>query len=114
MTLRRPRRSPTRPAIGCSEAIAIRYEVTIHDVSPTSTPRSRATCGRATTIIVEFSGTSRLPSATDSASDLKFTSPILGGKQLAQPLGRKRVRAGVVVPEVRIDVRARREDRAKA
>src|SRR5437773_5717719 len=146
MTWRRPRRSPTRPAIGCSAAIAMRYEVTIQLVSATSTLRSRATCGRATTIIVEFSGTSRLPSATEIASHRAFRSisrpglgargvgapgrvaereatrsslifisaRMLGREQIAQPLGGKRVRAGVVMSEVRVHVLPRLEHWTKA
>ena len=60
--------------MGLERGIAMRYDVTIHDVSATSTPRSRATCGSATTIIVEFSGTRRLPSATEIASHRPLTS----------------------------------------
>src|SRR4030081_2151766 len=79
ITRRRPRRSPIRPGMGCSEAIAIRYDVTIHEVAATSTRRSRATCGSATTIMVEFSGTSRLLIATEMASQRDVTGAILGG-----------------------------------
>src|SRR5258708_2106998 len=64
MNRRRPKRSPRRPAIGCSEAIAMRYDVTSHARVTRSAPRSRPMSGSATTIIVEFRGTSRLPSAT--------------------------------------------------
>ena len=42
--------------------------VTIHEASRTPTPRSRDSAGSATTIMVEFSGTSRLPSATATTS----------------------------------------------
>ncbi len=64
MKRRRPKRSPSRPAIGWSEAIAMRYEVMSQASVTRSAPRSRPMSGSATTIIVEFSGTSRLPSAT--------------------------------------------------
>src|SRR5438105_1428772 len=114
MTLRRPRRSPTRPAIGCSAAIAMRYEVMIQLVSATSTRRSRATCGKATTIIVEFSGTSRLPRATEIASHRVVTAPMLGREPIAKPLRGERVRAGVVMSEVRVHVLPRLEHRKKA
>src|SRR6266566_1919859 len=131
----------------------MRYEVTIQLVSATSTLRSRATCGRATTIIVEFNGTSRLPSATEIASHRAFRSisrlgrgealkaggfarreqgqgplgakrraprssslptRMLGREQIAQSLGGKRVRAGVVMSEVRVHVLPRLEHWTKA
>ena len=64
MKRRRPNRSPSRPAIGWSDAIAMRYDVTSQASVTGSAPRSRPMSGSATTIIVEFSGTRRLPRAT--------------------------------------------------
>ena len=43
--------------------MTMRYDVMSHADERRSAPRSRAMSGSATTIIVEFSGTSRLPSA---------------------------------------------------
>ncbi len=80
MKRRRPKRSPSRPAIGCSEAITMRYEVMSQAAASRSAPRSREMSGSATTIIVEFRGTSRLPSATASTNaGMRGIKPSAGG-----------------------------------
>src|SRR5438045_9657025 len=68
MRRRRPKRSPRRPPMGCNAAIAMRYVVMSHDAAARSTPASRAIAGRATTSMVEFRGTSALPSAMEPIS----------------------------------------------
>ncbi len=65
--------------MGCSAAIAMRYVVMSHDAAATSVPASRVMAGSATTSIVELSGTSALPIATDRIS-FGSREVMLGGR----------------------------------
>jgi hypothetical protein len=60
-SVRRPRRSPSFPATGCSDAIAMRYPVTSQPAEERSVSKSTMRWGSATAIMVELSGTSIAP-----------------------------------------------------
>ena len=61
---RRPKRSPSLPAIGWDAPMTIRYAVTSQPTDEIDASKSPAISGIATAIIVELSGARSVPSAT--------------------------------------------------
>ena len=62
--------SPNFPAIGCATAMIIRYIVTTQVISEIETDKSDAIVGNPTAIIVELTGTKKVPVKTANSINL--------------------------------------------